>query len=150
MLIGHMRYIESDTVIGLVMREHRTKTTIGWTQTQLADKLQQYTGSHWDQSKVSDAEHGRYQFTVTDLMAIGYIFGVPPIRFLHTDVHDLDFRIRFGQLDIKEGELLYHIIQGRLDRPSDKNRLTKGIDPDTIKPSPLRETILKAIEEGHG
>lgn len=148
-----MRYIESDTVIGGVMREHRTDPAIAWTQTQLANQLHRYTGNPWDQSKVSDAEHGRYPFTVTDLIVIGYIFGVPPIRFLHTDVHDLEFRITFGRLHIKESELLHHfILQGREDRTFNEDRITKGIEPDTIKikPNLIREQILRAIEEGHG
>jgi hypothetical protein len=91
---------------------------------------------------VSDAEHGRYAFTVTDLIAIGYIFGVPPFRFLSPDIDDSpNLSVKFGNVPIRQGEIIDLLIRGNRGAPFSETgaRLTTGIDPH---PLTLREHIL--------
>ena len=102
-----MEDIPIDIVIGQNLAQLRigngTKHRPDYSQTRIAEYLRTYTGDYWDQSEVSGAERGERRFTVADLLVLGFVLQVSPIRLMHSGK---EIAIWFGGIGIPEGDLL--------------------------------------------
>lgn len=76
----HATRMESDIVIGGLLKDHRTR--LGWTQEQLAEQLTEFTGVRHYQAHIARIESGRSPVPLVKFLQICELLGIIPTTIL--------------------------------------------------------------------
>ena len=131
-----MERLYIDEIIGKNMSKLRDDEK--WTQARLADLLERYTATAWNQQQVSLAENGKRRFKVVDLFVLGVIFKVSPLRLIRTGRDEV--LIQFGNIGVLETRLLEDWITGPRGYVSAEELTTEWPEPMNYD-EPLRRFL---------